>query len=478
MQKFKPEHKDQMFLLPPSVEEFVPENHLARLIEGIVDELDCSSIEAKYSELGQKSYSPQLLLKLWIYSYSIGVYSGRKIASKCETDLAYLYLACMYRPDFRTINDFRKDNIDFFNKAFLDVLHISSELGLAQIGTLAIDGTKIRANAASSRTKDKEGFEKWKANIEKTIQTLHEKADKINAEEDERFGNTRGDQLNKKIGSKIQLKIKIEKILKKYEDEKLDAKQKINLTDEEANLMLCDGRIKPNYNCQGSVNMEGVLIGQYASTSGSDKEQLIPIVEMVQENMQTQPENILADSGYASYDSYEKINEKGIVAYMPDQQYENSIRHADKIDPYDRRNFKYDSEKDLYICPQGKELHYKRDYFNKVYKQKSRIYKSKDCPECLFRSRCTNGKYRSINREDREYLKQQARDRLDTPQGKEIYQQRMCTIEPVWGNIKFNRKFLMFSLRGKTKVNGEFSLVCLANNILKIKKMFDESQAA
>ncbi len=476
--KFKPEHKEQMFLLPPSVEEFVPENHLARLIDGIVNELDCSEIEEQYSELGQKSYSPQLLLKLWIYSYSIGIYSGRKIESKCETDLAYFYLACMYRPDFRTINDFRKDNIEFFHKVFIEVLKISSDLGLTHIGTIAIDGTKIRANAASSRTKDKAGYEKWKANIEKTLQTLHEKADKINAEEDERLGSKRGDKLSKKIGNKNQLKHKIEKILKRYEEEELDAKQKINLTDADANMMLGSGRIQPNYNCQGSVNMDGVLVGQYASTSPSDKEQLIPMVELVEQNMQAKPENVLADCGYASYDSYEKINEKGIVAYMPDQEYEHNKRHPEKTTPFDCINFLYDIENDYYVCPQGKKLTFKREYSNKTYKQKAKIYQCKDCQECPFREQCTNGKYRTIHREDREYLKQEARNRLDKEQGKVIYQQRMSTIEPTWGNIKFNRKFLMFSLRGKEKVNGEFSLVCLANNILKIKKSYDESQAA
>jgi transposase len=111
--KFKPENREQLHLLPPSLNDYVSKNHLVRLIESIVNEVDCSFIEDKYSEFGQKSYSPKLLLKLWVYSYCIGIYSGRKIASKCETDTAYMFLACRYQPDFRTINDFRKDNISF-----------------------------------------------------------------------------------------------------------------------------------------------------------------------------------------------------------------------------------------------------------------------------------------------------------------------------------------------------------------------------
>ena len=476
--KFKPENKEQLYLLPPSINEFVSDKHLVRLIESIVNEIDCSAIEDKYSEAGQKSYSPTLMLKLWIYSYCIGIYSGRKIAAKCETDTAYMFLACRYQPDFRTINDFRKDNISFFNELFVTVLKVCKELGMANVGTIAVDGTKIRANASISRSKDKEGYEKWKANIEKTIESMHAKADEIQVEENKTFGKKRGDELEKKIVSKITLKHKIEKILRKYEEEKIDAKKKINLTDEDAKLMISKGRISTHYNCQGGVSLDGVLAGQYVSTSASDKEELIPIVEQIEINTLEKPINVLADSGYASYDSYEKIEQKNIVAYMPDQEYENSKKNADKISPYDQSNFKYNKEKDCYTCPQGNELFYKGIYIHETKKQKSNVYTCKSCHTCEFREQCTKGKYRSIYREVREHLKLQARNRLDSPQGKEIYQKRMHTIEPIWGDIKFNRNFKMFSLRGKEKVTGEFSLVSSANNILKIYNKFIKSMAS
>lgn len=119
MEKFKPINNDQLFLLPPSVEDFISENHLARVIKEVVETIDVSSIASRYSHLGQKSYHPHLLLKLLFYGYSIGIRSGRKIASACESDTAFMYLANMYRPDFRTINDFRKDNIEFVQTAFV-----------------------------------------------------------------------------------------------------------------------------------------------------------------------------------------------------------------------------------------------------------------------------------------------------------------------------------------------------------------------
>jgi transposase len=474
--KFKPEQKAQLFLLPLSVDEFIPENHLARVIDSIVDKLDCNSIEEKYSYLGQKSYHPKMMIKLWIYSYCTGTFSGRKIDAKCETDTAYMFLASMYRPDFRTINDFRKDNIAFFNKIFLDVLKICRQLGMAQVGTIAIDGTKIRCNAAAKRSKDKESYEKWKSNIEKDLEKLHKQADEINAREDKQLGKKRGDELDRKIRGKEKLKHTIEKVLEKYERGEKAVKEKINLTDNDAQLMKSKGRIDTNYNCQGSVSMDGIIVAQYVETIANDKEQLLPMVEQVESNTNEKPENILADSGYASYDSYEKIAEQNITAYMPDQEYEN--REEKQKDLFDRSNFAYDARKDCYICPQEKILHYANDYIVEERKQKSRVYICKECTACPIKSQCTKSKHRSIYREYREPLREQARQRLDSPEGKKIYRQRMCTIEPTWDNIKFNRKFQMFSLRGNSKVTGEFSIMCTANNILKIYQKKIKKEAA
>ena len=161
MQKFKPVNNDQIFLLPPSINEFIHDDHLSKLVGEVVDSLDTKSIESKYSELGQKSYHPKLLLKLLFYGYAIGIRSGRKIAAACECDLAFMYLSSMYRPDFRTINDFRKHNVEAVEQLFAAVLKICSSLQLVNTGTIIIDSTKLRANASSRRTKTYAQYEKW-----------------------------------------------------------------------------------------------------------------------------------------------------------------------------------------------------------------------------------------------------------------------------------------------------------------------------
>ena len=153
MQKFKPVNNQQYFLLPPSVEDFIKEDHLARLVAEVVDNLDTTAIEKQYSFLGQKSYPPKLLLKLLFYGYAIGIRSGRKIAAACEGDVAFMYLASMYKPDFRTINDFRKDNVAMIEGLFKQVIKLCSAMNMINIGTLVIDSTKMRANANNRHTK-------------------------------------------------------------------------------------------------------------------------------------------------------------------------------------------------------------------------------------------------------------------------------------------------------------------------------------
>jgi transposase len=165
MAKFKPYRRDQLHLLPPSLEDYVPEGHLARLVYEVVKNLDTSKIEECYSELGQNTYHPKIFLKLLFYGYATGVRSGRKIAVRCETDTAYMYLSEMYRPDFRTINDFRKNHLSLIEGYFVEIVRICKDLGMVKVGEIVIDGSKMKANAAPRRSKDKVGYEAWLGGI-------------------------------------------------------------------------------------------------------------------------------------------------------------------------------------------------------------------------------------------------------------------------------------------------------------------------
>jgi len=223
--KFKPKRDKQIMLLPPAIEDFIPESHFARVVSGIVDGLDTSTIEDKYSHLGQNTYHPKLLLKIFFYGYATGTRSGRKLATACETDCAFMYLAQMYRPDFRTINDFRKNNIIEIEGFFLDVIKICADLGLAKAGSISIDGSKIRANASAKRTKDKQSYKLWLERIEAEIAKMLKEAGEIDKREDKEYGDKRGDELPKEIREKAALKKKISDCLSSFSD---DEKQKLN----------------------------------------------------------------------------------------------------------------------------------------------------------------------------------------------------------------------------------------------------------
>lgn len=464
MSKFKPLQDSQLFLLPPSVDDFIPAGHLARVISEIADELNTSSIEAKYSAMGQKSYHPRTLLKLWIYGYATGMLSGRKIAILCETDTAYMYLASMYKPDFRTINDFRKDNSDFFEDCFKQVLQICRELGMGKVGLIAIDSTKIRANASVKKSLTKQTYEQWLKEIDGQIKALQQQADELNAKEDTELKEDRGDELPKQLKEKKQLREKIQGALNKIKSDD----KKVNFTDPDSQLIKCSGQKKPAYNCQGAVSEDGIIVAAYATNKANDKEQLQEVINQVEANVAEKTGVILADSGYSSYENYQWLSEQGKTAYIPDQEEQASKERLQ--DPYDKQHFTYQPATNEYICPKGQILQYTRTVNSHTRKQYYKLYEGISCSQCSVKENCTSGDKRQIHKELREPLRDAMRERLNSDEGKETYKKRLNAIEHVWGNIKFNNRVIMFHLRGLKKVNAEFQLLAIGHNIKKLSR--------
>jgi transposase len=464
MDKFKPINRIQSFLLPPSVEDFVKEDHLAKVVGEVVEHLDTSKMEERYSTLGQKSYHPKLLLKLLFYGYCIGMRSGRKIAAACESDVAFMYLACMYRPDFRTINDFRKDNVDQVEKLFVDVVKLCSAMKMVKMGTLVIDSTKLRANASSRKSKTKEQYEQWLSSIENQTKEILAQADDADKEEDEKYGDKRGDELPEEINTKSKLKKRLEEAIAQLKEG-----EKQNFTDPDAKIIKGSGRFQTNYNCQTSCTTEGIIVSAYATNAASDKEQLTEIVTQAQSNTAQRCETILADSGYASYENYEQLKALNIVTLIPDQEKEIEA-HKASTDPYHRNHFNYDQEQDIYTCPQGKSLLPLRDFQHKRNKQKGKIYQCTECNACHQKEQCTKGNFRQLHVEERMPLRQTIRQLLDSAAGKKLYKLRQQIIEPIFGHLKYNLKYTMLSVRTLKKADAEWKLICLAHNIRHIWK--------
>jgi transposase len=464
MGKFKPLLKNQLYLLPPSIEDFIPEHHLARLVSEVVEAVDVSIIESQYSELGQNSYHPRILLKLLFYGYAIGIRSGRKIAAACESDTAFMYLSSMYRPDFRTINDFRKDNIDFIEKAFIRVIEICKGAGLGKVGKLVIDSTKIRANASPGKSKSKSEYEDWLQRTEKEIRGILEEAGQADKEEDELYGENRGDELPPELRDKQNLRKKIKEVLNQIE-----GKEKVNLTDNDARFIRGNESINVNYNCQTAMTEDGLVVVAYTTNNVTDRQDLIEVIERAEINTGEEFNEILADAGYSSYDNYETLFQRNKISYIPDQE-----KDAEKIvaakNPYHRNHFRYDDLNDRFICPEGKHLpysHFNNDITNK---QKKRIYIGNECGTCAVRSSCTTASARQIHLECREELRKKVRSLLDSKTGKLTYRIRR-RIEPIFGNIKHNLSYKMLQLRGLEKTTAEWALICLGHNLKLLNKV-------
>jgi len=463
VQKFKPEATSQLYLLPPSVEDFVPENHLSRIVKEVVETIDTNSIETAYSHLGQKSYSPKLLLRLLFYGYAIGIRSGRKIATACESDTAFMFLANMYKPDFRTINDFRKDNILFIHDAFVQIVRLCQSIGMCQVGTLTIDGTKIKANASGVNSKTKKEYQQWLEKINKEIKDILQEADKKDQDEDDKHGDTRGNEVPKELSDKNKLKAKIEKALSSFKTD--GSKERVNLHDTEAKFIKGNGRIVTNYNCQAAISEDDIIVCAYADNNPSDRTETVRVVQRTEANTNREVKVILADSGYATYDNYEHLEDAGKACYIPDQQWNTEKEKA--LNPYHRSHFKYSADKNHFICPEGQIVSHSHQATFKKSKQQSHVYICKACPDCDKQTKCTKGKFRQIHLEKREHLRTRIRKRLKSIEGRIKYLKRM-RIEGVFGNLKHNLNYKHLYLNGIKKTTAEWQLMCIGHNLKKI----------
>ena len=247
--------------------------------------------------------------------------------------------------------------------------------------------------------------------------------------------------------------------------------RRVNMTDPESRLMQDSHRIiQPSYNGQIAVDeKEQVIVASDITQETTDHHELIKMVEAVEQNLGALPKEASADAGYSSYENLEYTGQRGLDAYIPDDFFV-ALDKKDKSEKmYHKSNFHYDQTRDVYICPEGRNLKRYQEMKRKG-KQPLVIYRGKFCKGCAVKEECTTGPARRITRDGRENLVEVMREKLRSEKGREIYKKRLYTVEPVIGNLKWNRRRIMMSLRGLEKVRGEFSLMCLVHNVKKITK--------
>ena len=429
---YRPYYPDEELLLPPSLQEWLPEKHLAYFVSDVVDHLDLSAMDAVYGEekRGQPPYDPRMMTKLLVYGYCVGVFSSRRIQQRLAEDIAFKVLAAGNEPNFRTISDFRKIHVKTLEGLFEQVLKIALEAGAMKIGRVALDGTKIKANASKHKAMSYDRMKEKEKQLKHEVKQLLEQAEVADAEEDARYGqDRRGDELPDELQrreSRLQKIKEAKRALEARAREKAAAegadpkeakpkdKDQYNFTDPESRIMKgADGFVQ-GYNAQAAVEPDlQLIVGQTVTAAANDKEQLLPMVEKVEQQSGQRPEQVLADSGYCSEQNLEELDSEN--------------NPEDHIDGY---------------VATGRQKH--GDY----------------------RALCPRGPLpKKATRVDR------MRRKLQTKTGKAIYAARKAIVEPVFGQIKQARGFRQFLLRGIDKVRGEWSLLCLTHNVLKIYRL-------
>ena len=422
---YLPYDPDQQLLLPAALQEWLPDDHLAYFISDVVDQLDLSSITARYEgeRRGAPPYHPRMMVKVLLYGYCIGVASSRRIAQRLHEDIAFRVLAANNAPDFRTISDFRKDHLAALSGLFLQVLAFCQRAGLVKLGHVALDGTKVRANASRHKAMSYRRMKEKEEQLAAEVAELLRRAQEVDDEEDRRYGkDKRGDELPEELAFREGRLEKIREAMAALEAEAQAAaeaegkehpgvpedKAQRNFTDAESRIMPAPGGrdFLQAYNCQAVVDhAHQVIVAARATNQSSDKQQAAAMMQETIDNVGAVPREVSADAGYYSAKAVDGLQELGVDPLIaPDQ-----TRHGRVVPP----------------APRGR------------------------IPKHLF-------------------PRDQMRRKLQTKRGRQRYALRMETVEPVFGQIKQGRGFRQFLLRGLAKVQGEWSLICTGHNLLKL----------
>jgi len=454
MKTFKAYTPNQTYLLPPDMVDWLPAGHLALFISDVVDQLDLKLIYASYEDggdRGQPPYHPAMMMKLLLYAYCTGKPSSRKIEKSTWEDVGYRVLSADQHPDHDSISEFRKRHLKALSGLFLQVLLLCQKAGLVKLGHVALDGTKVKANASKHKAMSYDRMGKAEEQLKKEIEELLKQAEATDEAEDMKYGKGKnGDELPEELKrresrlakikaakaaleaeSQEKAMIKAEEVRGQVEERERkeeetgqktkgkmpvipDPKKAVpkdkaqrNFTDPESRIMK-DGASKgfeQAYNAQIVVDdASQIIVATGVTQETNDKKQLIPMIKQVKENLGDLPKNLSADAGYFSETNVTAPDLKAVDLYIPpDRQ-----KHGEKP-----------------VAIKGRAP-------------------------------------KNLSVADR------MRRKLRTKAGQEIYRFRKAIVEPVFGQIKEERKFRRFSLRGLVKVESEWTLVCLTHNLLKL----------
>jgi transposase len=438
--QFRPWNPDQSFLFPPSPRDWLPENHLVYFLLDVIPQMNLQPILQPYQaeQRGQPPYHPTMLTTLLLFGYATGTFSSRRLMTRCETDAAFRVIVGDDIPDFRTISDFRKRHLTALEGLFVEVLKLCAKAGLVKVGRIALDGSKVKANASRHKAMSYDYMLKEEQRLKKEIKALLAQAEEADEAEDQTFGRERrGDELPEELARRQSRLKKIREAKAALEAEareqaraeeterqrqgkppsgndpeqaKPEPKAQYNFTDPESQIMKVPNKGWDQcLNAEIAVNGHQIIVAADVTDETNDKQQVRPMIEQTQQNVEAagvaeKIKEAVADSGFYSEANVEYLEGEAIDPYIATER----LKHHEKI-----------------AAPRGR------------------------CPERLT-------------------AKQRMARKLRTKKGGERYARRKGMVEPVFGQIKQGRGFRQFLLRGKKKMRSEWRLVSLTHNLLKL----------
>lgn len=490
----RPFNREQAWLMPPSVEELIADDHPARFVDMVLDELD----EGEWEEMGvdmggdpmgAPAYHPRALVGVWVYGFMDGIRSTRKLERACRDQVPYFWLSCMQRPDHNTLWRFYKGHRERMRSLFRLSVDMAVRMELVDLAFQAVDGTKVKANASRERMLEEEGLERLYGRLERAISEMEAQNEGENEPPPARLPKTLAgrEALREKTAEALRL-VRGRRDLREGKDadadqqddpgteaEPGDRPSRASLADPDSRLLHARGGYMAGYNAQAVVSPlaggDGMLItaANVAPPGEDDHAQLLPMIREAAANTGDRAEKTLADSNYHSGPNLARCEADGIGVLTPE------ANEPLQEKPYHKSHFTHDPIKDLYTCPHGKELTYRGRQRRPEKGYDALRYKAKpsDCRACPAFGECTastNG--RTVYVTPYEDVLRRHRERMADEKSRELYRKRKHTVEPPFGTIKEQMDGRRFLLRGWANVRAEWSLLAAAFNLRTLHRIW------
>ena len=508
--KFKTYHPDQGMLLPPYLDDLIPDKHLVRVINRVMNSVRVENLYDQFKDLGCSSYHPLMMLKVIVYAYCLKIYSNRRIAQVMRQDVTFMWLSGLQTPGFRTVGRFRSEYLkEVMEDVFTDVLDLLYREKYVKFETYFVDGTLIEADANKHSHVWTKNTDRYKKAVKERVHGLLGEIERINQEEDICYGDQDlkemgessnltsekvkqvSDRINQKLQEKqdqkqTQADRKVSSIagklakesenLAKYEEQEEIAggRNSYSKIDHDATFSrMKDDTLRPSYNLQVSTENQFVTnftTAQNAADCGNFPDHFQKIVERGEEYL---PENFVGDAGYGTEENFQLLADHEVESYLKYPGYYQESKPEYQDNPFARHNLVYNQEGNFFVCPAGKKLLLSKkntEVTKRGFKYETYTYVCEDCSGCPLREKCTKAKEnRSLTINPKlDAFRKETRENLKSEVGVVLKKRRGYEIETFWGDLKHNQGYRRIRLRGLSKANLELAWLCIGYNLRKL----------